>query len=217
MVFLHGLGRHRGSLLEVEESRNALLAANIWVVLPEGEEGWYINSPVQQEARYEDYLGEVIAEAKARFGLRQSAERWAIGGWSMGGYGAVRYGEAWEEKFGIVAAVIGALDFPREETLPEGQNKTVPVDRFGEDRGKWRKLNPVNGVARLRGKEILVITADEAFDRVMNENFSAALEGAGIPHTFRMLKGGHTFSVVQEALPLVLNFVREATAGGKGD
>jgi hypothetical protein len=33
------------------------------MVLPQGEDGWYINSPVEAEARYEDYLLEAMRAA----------------------------------------------------------------------------------------------------------------------------------------------------------
>ena len=210
LLFLHGRGRHHRSLLEVEASREVLLAADMWVILPEGEDGWYIDSPVQAEARYEGYLSEVVAETTARFDLPQQGACWAIGGWSMGGYGAMRFAVRHPEQFATIATVVGLLDFPREETLPAGQNYTVPQDRFGEDRVVWAAFNPINGVSALQGKAVLLITADAAFDRTMNENFSAALIEAKIGHRIITLEGGHTFPVVQAALPLVLDFVRRS-------
>lgn len=215
LVFLHGRGRHHRSWLEVTASRDELLAANMWVILPDGEDGWYINSPVQQEARYEDYLSEVIEEAKQRFALTADAARWSIGGWSMGGYGAVRYATRHAADFGTVVSVIGVIDFPREPTLPEGQNYAVPVDRFGDDPALWRAYNPVDNVRALQGVAIMLITADTAFDRTMNENFSAELNRSGIEHRTLMLEGGHTFAVVQASLRHVLELVQQpADEGG---
>ncbi|MDB4474768.1 hypothetical protein N9023_07150, partial [Opitutaceae bacterium] len=42
LVLLHGRGRNNRSLVDVETSRETLLAADIWVILPQGEDGWYI-------------------------------------------------------------------------------------------------------------------------------------------------------------------------------
>lgn len=212
LVFLHGRGRHHRSLLDVGQSREQLLAADMWVILPQGEDGWYINSPVQGEARYEDYLTEVIAQVKQRFELAQSPDRWGIGGWSMGGYGAVRYATRHAAEFGVLVSVIGVIDFPRAPTLPEGQNYTVPVGRFGQDLDQWRQYNPIHEVRKLDGKAVLLITAATAFDRTMNENFSAALDQTGIAHHKLMLEGGHTFPVVQESMQHVLEFVRRSVA-----
>lgn len=211
LVLLHGRGRHHRSLLDVEPSRQRLLDADMWVILPQGEDGWYINSPVRSEDRYEDYLSEVIAFAKNEFGLGQPSPRWSITGWSMGGYGAMRYATRHPEKFESVSTMIGLLDFPREADLPAGQNYVVPLARFSETRKVWVEYNPINSVTALRGKPVLLITADTAFDRTMNENLSAALIAQKMGHLIITLEGAHTFEVVQAALPLVLDFVRETT------
>lgn len=211
LLLLHGRGRHRNSLLELPDTREALLAADLWVVLPDGEDGWYMNSPVEAGARYADHLDEVVAQISARHSLPADSRLWAVAGWSMGAYGAIRFAQRRPERIGAVAAVIGLLDFPRAETLPPGRNYTVPVARFGSDPEVWAANNPIRHVDKLRGKAVLVITADEAFDRIMNENFSAALKSATTPHEFVVLPGGHTLEVVRNALPSVLSFVRSAT------
>ncbi len=208
LVLLHGRGRHRNSLLELDDARTALLAADLWVFLPDGEDGWYLDSPVDPGARYAAYLDELLAEIARRYPLPPDARRWAVAGWSMGGYGAVSLAQRRPERFGAVAAIVGLLDFPREETLPAGRNYAVPIARFGADREVWRRHNPIHRIGALRDKAILLITAEDAFDRVMNENFSAALTAAGQPHRLVLLPGAHTLDVVRAALPEVLAFVR---------
>ena len=59
----------------------------------------------------------------------------------------------------------------------------------------------------LRGRAIFIITAADAFDRTSNERFHARLRELEIPHEFVVLPGAHTFDVVQEALPRIVNFV----------
>lgn len=211
LVLLHGRGRHRSSLLELDDAREALLMADLWVFLPDGEDGWYIDSPVDPEGRYAAYLDEFITEISARYTLSHDRHRWSVAGWSMGGYGAVRLAQRRPERFGAVAAIIGLLDFPREETLPQGRNYTVPVARFGDDPKVWRALNPLHSVASLHQTGVLVLTAEDAFDRTMNENFSRELGRAGVAHTYRMLPGGHTLDVVRAALPEVLAFVQRSS------
>ncbi len=211
LLLLHGRGRHRNSLLELADARESLLAADLWVFLPDGEDGWYMNSPVDANARYADYLDEIIERITARYPVPHESGRWAVAGWSMGGYGAIRLAQRRPERFGAVAAIIGLLDFPRAETLPPGRNYTVPTSRFGADFDIWSGLNPIRQVETLKGKAVLVITAEDAFDRLMNENFSQALESSSVPHEFVLLPGAHTLDVVRHALPRVLAFVRSAT------
>lgn len=60
LFFLHGRGRTHRSLLDSPAARTALLAAPFYIVLPQGEDGWYIDSPARPADRYASYLGEVI-------------------------------------------------------------------------------------------------------------------------------------------------------------
>lgn len=207
LYFLHGRGRHRRTLIDDEASRKELLQAGCWIILPDGEDGWYSDTLA---GNYASYLEEVMQVAETHYGLAPSAGHRAIAGWSMGGYGAVRFAQTHPDRFGLVAAVIGLLDFPRPATLPEGQNYAVPQDPFGVDPAGWVAFNPLAGVESLRGKSLLVITAKDAFDRTMNVRFCAALDAADIPHDYRVLPGGHTLAVVHAALPLVLDFVRRS-------
>lgn len=214
LFFLHGRGRHHASLLERADCRNALLAAKHWTILPDGEDGWYINSPEILVDRYGDYLEEVIAFATKELGLTDNPARRAIGGWSMGGYGAVRYAVDHPGRLGTVVGLIGVLDFPRKETLPEGQNYSVPTARFGSDPAAWTQFNPINAVEKLADSRLMLITGSTAFDRNMNYNFAVRARQAGANTRVVELTGGHTIEVVTAALPIALQFVDESFGNG---
>jgi len=208
LYFLHGRGRHHRSLIDSPAARAALLDARCYVVLPQGEDGWYIDSLAQPDARYAAYLAEVIAWAERTLPVARTPARRGLAGWSMGGYGAVRYAQTQPEarRFGYVASIIGLLDFPRAENLPEGQNYRVPVARFTADPAVWAKLNPLGAVAALRGSSVTLVLATRGFELTMNEHFLAALAAATppIPARVHRLEGGHEFAVVERAVPLVL-------------
>lgn len=204
LFFLHGRSRHHRSLLESPVARQALLRAEFHVVLPQGEDGWYIDSPARAEDRYGVYLAEVIAWADANLPVSRTAARRGIAGWSMGGYGAMRFAQAHRAEFGFVASVIGLLDFPRKEDLPQGRNYPVPVDRFTGEPDTWRAFNPMFAIEALRGRTVTLVLATRGFDRTMNENFLAAAAALDIPMNVHWLEGGHEFAVVERALPIVL-------------
>lgn len=203
LVILHGRGRHERSLVDDKMIRQQLLDSGLFVILPDGDDGWYLNSPVRQQDVYETYLEEVLAQVANAYDLPEQGPQWAIAGWSMGGYGCVRFAERHPGRFAAVSSMIGLLDFPRNG-LPAGQSYKVPVERFGADEVEWNKFNPLNHAEKLRGSSLLIITADQAFDRTMNEHFRDRLTALELPHQYVELKGGHTFPVVRAALPLVL-------------
>lgn len=212
LYFLHGRGRHHRSLLDSAAARAALLAAPCYIVLPQGEDGWYINAPGDLAARYETYLEEVIAWAERELPVATEPAARGLAGWSMGGYGAVRFAETHPGKFGFVASVIGLLDFPRAETMPAGQNYKVPVARFTADPATWLTLNPRHGIENVRGAALTLVLATKGFERTMNENFLAELKARGMEARVHWLDGGHEFPLVERAVPLVVadmaNFLR---------
>jgi S-formylglutathione hydrolase FrmB len=204
LFFLHGRGRNHRSLVDSPAARAALLAAPFYVVLPQGEDGWYIDSPARPADRYGAYLGEVVAWAERILPLGAGPARRGIAGWSMGGYGAVRFAETHPGRFGFVASAIGLLDFPCAEILPQGQNYHVPADRFTADPATWRELNPLTDAGALRGSVITLVLSRLGFERTMNEHFAAELARRHIPARVHWLDGGHEFAVVERAVPLVL-------------
>ncbi len=203
LVILHGRGRHERSLIDDKLIRQQLLGSGLFIILPDGDDGWYINSLVRKQDVYETYLEEVLAIVSEQYELPTSQKQWAIAGWSMGGFGCVRFAERHPGRFAAVSSIIGLLDFPRSG-LPEGQSYKVPVDRFGSDEAVWKQFNPINVAEKLKGVSVLIITADQAFDRTMNEHFRDRLTELKLPHEYVELKGGHTFPVVRASIPLVL-------------
>lgn len=203
LVILHGRGRHERSLIDDKLIRQQLLGSGLFIILPDGDDGWYLNSPLRKQDVYETYLEEVLAIVSEQYELPTSQKQWAIAGWSMGGFGCVRFAERHPGRFAAVSSIIGLLDFPRSG-LPEGQSYKVPVDRFGSDEAVWKQFNPINVAEKLKGVSVLIITADQAFDRTMNEHFRDRLTELKLPHEYVELKGGHTFPVVRASIPLVL-------------
>lgn len=203
VVFLHGAGRGHRTLVDRPATLQVLLAQPFVTILPGGLLGWYVDSPLPDGPQYQQALTEALAVAEARLNVRHNAAGRAIGGWSMGGYGAAWYAVCHSSEFGALGTVIGCLDFPNAD-LPKSQNHAVPA-HFGSVEG-WPALNPINGLARLRGWRIYHNTATRAFDRRMNEQFDARLTELVLEHQFEVLEGAHTFDVVERSLPLVCHF-----------
>ncbi len=211
LFLFHGRGRHERSLVDDPLAKAALLKSRCVVVLPDGDDGWYVNSPIRKQDRYEDYIEELTQVAAEQYKLSSRRERRGLCGWSMGGYGCVRFAQTHANQFSAVAPVIGLLDFPRAG-LPAGQSYDVPTDRFGMDEAVWREHNPLTHASRLKGMSILITTADAAFDRTMNENFARRLKELKIDHEYQTLRGGHTFEVVRASLPGVVAFMNRSLA-----
>lgn len=203
----HGLGRNERSLIEDADSLERLLAQDYVIVLPRGEGGWYINSPVNDDKRYGDYMEEVIARSTQQYNLETSPGKRGIAGWSAGAYGSVQYCLQHPGSFDYLATIIGVLDYPHEDTPDNPLKFSVKTNVFGDNPAIWPEYNPLLRAHELSEVATLVVIGDKAFDRGMNERFIAALEAAGGSVKSQRLLSGHTFASVQNGLPLVLDFM----------
>jgi S-formylglutathione hydrolase FrmB len=221
LFIFHGLGRNDLSLIEPqarnnpELTRSLLLNSQFFIVLPDGEDGFYINCPVAGAGRYSDYIDELIKIVNERYPVNQDPRHRGLAGWSMGGYGAVHFAESHPGEFGAVASIIGLLDFPRAIPFPKGQNFTIPVRRFGTDTNIWPEYDPITHIQQLHDTPLFIITADKSFDRTMNEDFLQSAKENNMNIEFKMLQGGHSFEVVCKALPLVLDFMQKNIGAGQ--
>jgi S-formylglutathione hydrolase FrmB len=206
IVFLHGAGRHDRSLIDIPSSREVLKRSPCVVLLPNGRGSWWVDSPVDRTSRYQSYLQELVGIVGRCLNVSKAPAKRAIGGWSMGGFGSANYLAKHPGRFGTWAGIVALVDFPNPD-YPDEQNHAVPGVLGSSD--NWAKLNPIAKAEAFRGKHILLITAEKAFDRRMNEAFSSRLKSLGIDHDFVMLPGGHTIDIVQTALPRVMGFFRE--------
>jgi S-formylglutathione hydrolase FrmB len=205
VLLLHGAGRHHRTLADDPATREVILKQKVVIVFADGKGGWYLDSPVDPKSRYQSMLGELLVQARKTLPVSPEPKRTGVCGWSMGGYGSMRFAQAFHDEIGAVATTIALLDFPNPK-LPKKENYTVPKV-FGTDPAIWAKHNPMNHIDVLRGKSILIVAANQAFDTRMNRNFHAKLESAGIAHEYREVEGGHTFPVVQATVPMLLEFL----------
>ncbi len=206
LVFLHGAGRHCRTLVDDAVTRQALDAFPGVVVLPSGRGSWWLDSPVQPASAYATHVEEVVALVDETLHVSKESSRRAIGGWSMGGFGSLRFLVDHPAGFGAWVGILALADFPNAG-YPQEDNHCVP-DVFGSEE-RWEAINPMGGAEQLRGKSVFFLTGEEAFDRKMNETLSKKLTDLGIDHRFDTLPGGHTFDVVQAALPKVVQFLAE--------
>jgi S-formylglutathione hydrolase FrmB len=207
VLVLHGAGRHHRSLADDPIARAAILSRRLVLVFADGKLGWWLDSQADPDSRYASMLLELMALARQDLPVSRSASHTGICGWSMGGYGAVRFAETYPREVSAVATAIALLDFPNP-ALPREQNHRVPAV-FGETPDKWPGLNCMAEAERLRGHPLLLIAARQAFDYQMHLNFHRRLAELDIDHELQELAGGHTFPIVQEAWPQMLDFMEK--------
>lgn len=204
---LHGLSDdhtiwQRRTRVEVYVERLPLL-----VVMPDGYRGFYTRA--EQGPDYAGYIGQEVVDFIDRtFHTKRSRAARAIGGLSMGGYGALRVGLGFPERFSSITSHSGALmigsvkrnpDDPREREF----NLLFGPNPAGTDHDLLRLARRLRDRKQL--PKIRIDCGTEDFLLESNRACHAGLEKLKIPHEYQEFPGAHTWDYWDE-------HVREAIA-----
>lgn len=189
----------------------------IIVVMPDGYRSFY-TKPVEG-ADFARHIGvELPAFIERNFQAKAERSARAIGGLSMGGYGALRVGLGYADRFCSVNSHSGAVgwgnfDFKTGPSAPaslngRGEEFLRELGRiFGDDpRGSEHDAVELARRALAAGNlpELLVDCGTEDFLIEDNRAFTAQLKAAGVKHTYREFPGVHDWDYwdlhIREAL-----------------
>ncbi len=215
VLLLHGAGRSHRTIADNAETAALIEAAPFVTVFPEGALSFYIDSPVPGQSPFQSMLLELLAHARATLPVTSAPASTAICGWSMGGFGAVRFTQDHPNEVSTVASIIGLLDYPNPDIPPESNYPLPPA--FGSDPAFLQSLNCCHHAPRLRGHSIAIFAATEAFDYQMNQNFSAALNRHAIAHLYHTVPGTHTWPAVANLFGPLMDFLSKTLAPPTGE
>lgn len=226
LYLLHGFSGHNSNWLE--RTRLALYATrfDVFIVMVEGDNGWYTDSATVPTDKYESYIvQELMPGIEKRFRVSSEREGRAIAGLSMGGYGAVKFGLKHPGKFAFVASMSGAFDAASwsDSDLKNFEFIRQSVHRtFGPPDSATRAANDVVRLTRevsLAGiKALPFIYLDcgsEDFLFQTNRDFAALLVERKIPHEYRQLPGDHGWQYWDQQIQEILKLTAERLAPPK--
>jgi len=206
ILVLHGAGRNSLTLISNPDTRSVLEQSGCVIIFPNGRSSWWLDTAY---GKYQSYVIELLDRLRVPLHLSSDSRRYAVAGWSMGGFGSLRLIERYPERFAAWAGLLTLADFPNP-AYPAAENYTVP-ELFGPP-GRWPELNPMAQVEKLRGKSLWFTTGSAAFDLRMNESLDRKLTGLGMSPEFHVSPGGHEFRVVAENLQGLLRFLESETS-----
>jgi enterochelin esterase-like enzyme len=151
IYFLHGAGQNSTSVSELFTIFNTSISSNtispVIVVKPDGSTNnwgggsWYANS--ERLGNFEDYIVyDLIAFIDSAYNTINSREKRAIMGYSMGGFGAMKFALKHPEIFCAVASHSGPLDMIQYSLyIPTilSENGGAPVSTYDPNAGPWTK------------------------------------------------------------------------------
>lgn len=109
LYLLHGFHGNTTDWITGSSAMEISRQYNVAIVLPSGENSFYLNRKGTGNA-YETYIArELPAYIKKTYNLSDDREDVSIGGLSMGGFGAIRLGAKYGEKYGAAFGLSSAL------------------------------------------------------------------------------------------------------------
>ena len=234
LYFLHGLGDNEQTLFNtggwtlIEDLRQQHKIGDFLVVAPEGRSSFYINS-ADGKQRYGDFfLREFMPTIEKKYRVLPGRAGRAIGGISMGGYGALRFAFAYPGLFSAVSAQSAALILESPRDINTASMSGSPVVRalgpvFGNpiNVAHWQANNPFVLAKKNRlGLQKLAIY----FNCGQNDNYgfekgAAALDqqltAQGIKHEYHLYLGDHSLDYFLSHLGETMEFHSRAFTGHK--
>jgi S-formylglutathione hydrolase FrmB len=226
VYLLHGFSGHHTNWLE--RTQLALYATHfdLFIVLVEGENGWYSDSVTVPSDKYELYvIQELLPEIEKRFRVFTEREGRAIAGLSMGGYGALKFGFKYPTKFALVGSMSGAFgaaawsenELKGRESIRQSLQKTL-----GPPGSPARAANDLIGLTRGISSEgikalpfLYFDCGTEDFLFSDNRSYAALLVEKKIPHEFRELPGGHSWQYWDQQVQEILRVASRRLAAPK--
>jgi len=225
LYFLHGLGDNEQTLFNsggwtlFDDLRQQHKMGEFLIVAPEGGRTFYINS-ADGSVRYSDFfLQEFIPLIETKYRISKGRNNRAIGGISMGGYGALRFAFAHPEMFSAVSAQSAALITESPQELDTAARSGAPLGKllatvFGSpiEAQHWKENSPFvlaqrNSTA-LRKLAIYFNCGQD--DNYGFEKGAAALheqlQKEGVKHEYHPYPGDHSLSYFLAHFTEVMEF-----------
>jgi S-formylglutathione hydrolase FrmB len=223
LYLLHGFSGHYNDWVTRTNLAEYGAEYRMIVVTPEGNDSWYTDSAATSTDKYESYLlQELIPDVDRRFRTIQTRYGRGIAGLSMGGYGALKFGLKYPDRFVFAASLSGALGVAAW-TEDDLKGMTAIRDSvfsvYGPVGSETRQRNDIYQIvrgltaARPAGLPYFYLdcgTEDLLVD--MNQKFAALLREKKIAHEYRELPGNHNWAYwdqqVQEVLKIAAQKMR---------
>lgn len=190
LYLLHGLLDNHTSWIINSRIQQLAEERGIAVVMPSGENSFYVDQAIPNN-NFGTYIGKELVElTRKMFPLSRHREDTAIGGLSMGGFGALRNGLKYNETFGSIIALSSALHIfefamdaperemfynedacfgPYEEAIKTDKNPAYILKQLREKK-KNDSLTPVPKVYMACGTKDSLLIANQRFKEHLQES-----------------------------------------------
>lgn len=211
LYLLHGFSGNHMDWLTGSQIQELSIAYNLAVVMPAGENSFYLNGKGIGSA-YETFVGEELMDyCHKTFGLSDQPEDNFIGGLSMGGFGAIHTGLKYPQRFSKMFGLSSAMIVHNIEKMEPGTSDAIAdYDYYVKTFGTLNQLensenNPEYLIRKRKNagetiQPIYMACGTEDFLLQENRTFRDFLVGEGIHLTYQESSGIHNWKFWNEYL-----------------
>lgn len=195
VIMLHGWsGNHKqwNNIINLQDYANTF---GFIIVCPDGfYDSWYINSPILQNSKYEDYFfSSLLKGIKKRYSVNE--KQIFITGLSMGGHGALYLFFKNPLVFKSAGSTSGSLDLCIPQIKSLGLKKIINP----QDCSKYSVIN-IASSSNLSGKKIIFDCGTDDILYNINKNFKKKCDKMNISNLFIENKGDHNRDYWSESI-----------------
>lgn len=204
LVLLHGYSAMCSDWIWNSQVMDIANRYNLCVLLPSGENSFYLDGK-ETGRQYATFVGEeLLAFARKTFRLSDKKEDTYIGGFSMGGFGAIHLGLQFADTFQKVFALSSALIMHEVMDMkPGSHNGVANYDYFKLMFGEPELLaqsenNPEAQIRMLQEKNhevppIYMACGTQDFLLKENRSFAQYLDENKVEHIYEESEGNHNY------------------------
>jgi S-formylglutathione hydrolase FrmB len=190
---LHGLSDDHTIWMRRTSVERYVAGLPLVVVMPDGGRGWYTNA-LAGDAYEDDLVKDIVGLVDRTFPVKAEKSGRAIGGLSMGGYGALKIGLKHADKFGSINSHSGAIGMLHQ--VSEAKKLSPEFERIFGPSPKGGPEDPFAIVQQMdHGKfpPMLIDCGTEDFLLAQNRAFRDHLQKLHISHEYREFPGAHNW------------------------
>jgi len=194
LYLLHGYsGNYSDWVKKVPQVGRIADEMKMIIVCPDGNNSWYLDSPVDSNYKYETYIiKELIPWVDKNYKTLPQREGRAITGLSMGGHGALYLALSHQDIFGAAGSMSGGVDI---RPFPLNWSLSNLLGKYADHKENWEDNTVINLVNLLvpRKMALIIDCGTEDFFYQVNLQLHEKLLYMNIPHDFITRPGAHNW------------------------
>lgn len=207
LYLLHGYGGAFSNWETHTRLADHLAPYDLVIVLPEGQNSYYVNATAFPAERFETYIqDDLVKDVESKYRVMPARYARAIGGLSMGGYGALKSGLRRPAQFAVVGSMSGAVGAGRSLEATAPTEPASPAQDAARERTN-ALLGPPGSPERAGNDLFALVESSDAGklpylyldcgteDALLDANreFVAQLRRRKAAYEYHEMPGGHTW------------------------